>query len=131
LLNTLTCALHSLNGCPELDGSDLGSKALSVVRRCDRNLHRLMDDLEKWELQNRPEWPMDKVVTPPDDAARALWHGVATASDTIADMVDQIPGCSVRGNDTRGELQQAQVLLDALPRCSSARLVATALRGRP
>jgi hypothetical protein len=53
-LNALTCAVHSLGGCSELDGSELGSQARSVARLCNRNLHRLMDELERWEMHSRP-----------------------------------------------------------------------------
>jgi hypothetical protein len=48
---------------------------------------------------------------PPDDAAQALWHGVSTASNSISDLIDNIPCCGVHGEETRNELQQAQVLL--------------------
>jgi hypothetical protein len=47
----------------------------------------------------------------PDQVARDLWHGVATASETISELVKNIPCYGVHGEETRGELQQAQVLL--------------------
>jgi hypothetical protein len=53
-LNTLTLAVHALQGCHELDSSDLGSKARNVLCLCDHELHELMNQLEEWEIQNRP-----------------------------------------------------------------------------
>jgi hypothetical protein len=46
-----------------------------------------------------------------DEAAQGLWHGVATASDTIGELIENIPCCGVGGEETRNELHQAQVLL--------------------
>jgi len=52
-LNTLSIAAYSLANCSELDSSALGSKARNVVHKVDENLHRLMNELEIWELRGR------------------------------------------------------------------------------
>lgn len=53
--------------------------------------------------------------TPKLDAeAQTLWHAVAEASDEVATLVDQIPGLTVMGVETRNELERAAVLLEAV-----------------
>jgi hypothetical protein len=49
-----------------------------------------------------------------DQAAQALWHEVATASDEVAALVDRIPGLTVTGAETRNELERAAALLKAV-----------------
>jgi ABC-type transporter Mla subunit MlaD len=49
-----------------------------------------------------------------DDRAQALWQEVATASDEIATLVDNIPGLTVMGAETRSELERAAALLKAV-----------------
>jgi len=55
-------------------------------------------------------------VAPPrvDERAQALWQEVAAASDEIAAIVDNIPGLTVMGAETRSELERAAALLKAV-----------------
>jgi hypothetical protein len=61
---------------------------------------------------------MTKNTTQPppksDDRAQTLWHEVALASDEIARIVDNIPGLTVMGAETRSELERAAALLKAV-----------------
>jgi hypothetical protein len=60
---------------------------------------------------------MNKIagVTPKFDAqAQALWQEVAEASDLVATIVDNIPGLTVAGAETRSELERAAALLRAV-----------------
>ena len=61
---------------------------------------------------------MTKITTQPppksDDRAQALWHEVARASDEIARIIDNIPGLTVTGAETRSELERAAALLQAV-----------------
>ena len=61
---------------------------------------------------------MTKNLTQPppkaDDRAQVLWHEVALASDEIARLVDNIPGLTVTGAETRSELERAAALLRAV-----------------
>jgi hypothetical protein len=52
-LNALSCAAATLSQTYVLDDDDRGSKARSTVHACDENLHRLMNEIEVWELQTR------------------------------------------------------------------------------
>jgi hypothetical protein len=55
------------------------------------------------------------VVTPKYDVqAQALWQEVAEASDLVATIVDNIPGLTVAGAETRSELERAAALLKAV-----------------
>jgi len=56
------------------------------------------------------------VPDPPkyDPKAQALWQEVADASDEIAKLVDNIPGLTVTGAETRSELERAGALLKAV-----------------
>ncbi len=55
------------------------------------------------------------VATPKFDAcAQALWQEVAEASDLVATIVDNIPGLTVAGAETRSELERAAALLKAV-----------------
>lgn len=49
-----------------------------------------------------------------DERAQALWQEVAAASDEIATLVDNIPGLTVTGAETRSELERAAALLKAV-----------------
>ena len=49
-----------------------------------------------------------------DERAQALWQEVAAASDEIASLVDNIPGLTVAGAETRSELERAAALLKAV-----------------
>src|SRR5690242_18986701 len=49
-----------------------------------------------------------------DERAQTLWQEVAAASDEIAAIVDNIPGLTVTGAETRGELERAASLLKAV-----------------
>lgn len=55
-------------------------------------------------------------IAPPrvDERAQALWQDVANASDEIATIVDNIPGLTVMGAETRSELERAAALLKAV-----------------
>ena len=54
-------------------------------------------------------------VTPRFDGdAQALWQEVAEASDLVATIVDNIPGLTVAGAETRSELERAAALLKAV-----------------
>jgi ABC-type transporter Mla subunit MlaD len=54
-------------------------------------------------------------VTPKLDAvAQSLWQEVAEASDQVAALVDNIPGLTVTGAETRSELERAAALLKAV-----------------
>ena len=55
-------------------------------------------------------------IAPPrvDERAQALWQEVANASDEIAAIVDNIPGLTVMGAETRSELERAAALLRAV-----------------
>jgi hypothetical protein len=60
---------------------------------------------------------MNKItgVTPKFDAqAQALWQEVAESSDLVATIVDNIPGLTVAGAETRSELERAAALLKAV-----------------
>ena len=55
------------------------------------------------------------VAAPKYDAqAQALWQEVAEASDLVSTIVDNIPGLTVAGAETRGELERAAALLKAV-----------------
>jgi hypothetical protein len=54
-LNALSCAAATLSQCYVIDEDERGSRARSTVHVCDENLHRLMNELEGWELQTRRE----------------------------------------------------------------------------
>ncbi len=49
-----------------------------------------------------------------DPQAQALWSEVAQASDEVARLVDNIPGLTVTGIETRNELERAAALLKAV-----------------
>jgi len=49
-----------------------------------------------------------------DERAQTLWQDVANASDEIATLVDNIPGLTVMGAETRSELERAAALLQAV-----------------
>jgi ABC-type transporter Mla subunit MlaD len=56
------------------------------------------------------------VAVPPkfDTRAQSLWQEVAEASDQVAALVDNIPGLTVTGAETRSELERAAALLRAV-----------------
>jgi hypothetical protein len=56
------------------------------------------------------------VAVPPkfDTRAQSLWQEVAEASDEVAALVDNIPGLTVTGAETRSELERAAALLRAV-----------------
>jgi hypothetical protein len=49
-----------------------------------------------------------------DPQAQALWQEVAEASDLVSAIVDNIPGLTVAGAETRSELERAAALLKAV-----------------
>lgn len=59
---------------------------------------------------------MSKITASPkfDAHAQALWQEVAEASDLVATIVDNIPGLTVAGAETRSELERAAALLKAV-----------------
>ena len=55
------------------------------------------------------------IASPRYDAqAQALWQEVAEASDLVSTIVDNIPGLTVAGAETRSELERAAALLKAV-----------------
>jgi ABC-type transporter Mla subunit MlaD len=56
------------------------------------------------------------VAVPPkfDTRAQSLCQEVAEASDQVAALVDNIPGLTVTGAETRSELERAAALLRAV-----------------
>jgi hypothetical protein len=54
-LNALSCAAAALAQSGVIDQDEMASRARSTVHACNENLHRLMDDLEGWELRTRRE----------------------------------------------------------------------------
>jgi ABC-type transporter Mla subunit MlaD len=56
------------------------------------------------------------VAVPPkfDTRAQSLWQEVAEASDQVGALVDNIPGLTVTGAETRSELERAAALLRAV-----------------
>ena len=54
------------------------------------------------------------VVPKLDALAQSLWQEVAKASDEVAVLVDNIPGLTVAGAETRSELERAAALLKAV-----------------
>lgn len=49
-----------------------------------------------------------------DPEAQALWQEVAQTSDLVSTIVDNIPGLTVAGAETRSELERAAALLKAV-----------------
>jgi hypothetical protein len=54
-LNALSCAAATLAQADVIDQDEMGSRARSTVHACNENLHRLMNDLESWEMRTRRE----------------------------------------------------------------------------
>jgi hypothetical protein len=52
-LNALSCAAATLSQTYVIDEDERGSMARSTVHACNENLHRLMHELEGWELDTR------------------------------------------------------------------------------
>lgn len=51
--NTVKCAWHALEASDVVDGDETASKARNVICACERNLVRLLDQLETWEMRTR------------------------------------------------------------------------------
>jgi hypothetical protein len=56
-LNALHCACAVLAQSDLIDQDEPTSRARSLAHACNANLHRLMDELESWELRTRHERP--------------------------------------------------------------------------
>jgi Restriction alleviation protein Lar len=54
-LNALSCAAAMLDLSGVTDQNEIGSRASSTIHVCDENLHRLMNEIEEWDLQARRE----------------------------------------------------------------------------
>jgi hypothetical protein len=52
-LNALSCVAATLSQCDVIDEDEGGSRARSTVHACNENLHRLMNEIEGWELETR------------------------------------------------------------------------------
>ncbi len=52
-LNALSCAAATLAQCDVIDPDEMASRARSTVHACNENLHRLMNDIESWEIRTR------------------------------------------------------------------------------
>lgn len=50
-LNALTCASVTLSGSGVIDSDDEASIARSTIHVCNKNLRRLMEQLESWEMR--------------------------------------------------------------------------------
>jgi hypothetical protein len=52
-VNTLSCAWHALDASHAVDADETASKARNVIHLCERNLQRLLNDLQAWEMHSR------------------------------------------------------------------------------
>ena len=52
--NILKCAWHALNASDAVDSDEPAAQARNVIFRCEKNLARLLNDLQVWQMHSRP-----------------------------------------------------------------------------
>jgi hypothetical protein len=52
-VNALDCAWHALESSHAVDADETASRARNVIHLCEKNLTRLLNDLQVWEMRTR------------------------------------------------------------------------------